>query len=151
MLSSFFPSSSFITRLRGRWQWFTQINANLTKQQRAQRAHIPQVNPITRTGTFLRILPLIQIHIIVSLRSGNGRGQPDLLVRGLLVDDIRPNRWEGKVQNTCLCHNQFQLKTTNEACEDMAHTLYSTSTSSLSSCICSICSTIASIYASASS
>lgn len=51
---------------------------------------------------------LLLVHLIalddpvVALRPGDGRAQPDLLVGGLLVEDVGANAWGDNVEDTGL-------------------------------------------------
>ena len=41
-------------------------------------------------------------NVVIPLRSGNGRAEPDLAVRGLLVQDVDAGWWEGEGEDAGL-------------------------------------------------
>jgi hypothetical protein len=64
------------------------INTDLRQQQLIQRTPIPQIQPFPTPRALLRILPLARQDEVVALGSGDGRGEPDLFVGWLLVQDV---------------------------------------------------------------
>ena len=68
------------------------VHPNLLLQQAIQQTPVPQVDPLSPTGAHLRLLfhPVVVARHdpVVPLRTGDWRRQPDLFVRGLLVQDV---------------------------------------------------------------
>jgi hypothetical protein len=67
---------------------FANINTDLGLNEIFQRAHITKIDPLAHTGTLLAALILVQNHVIVAFGTRDWGGEPDLLVWGLLIDDI---------------------------------------------------------------
>jgi hypothetical protein len=67
---------------------YTDVYAQLLPENLGQRATIPHVDPVALSTTLLGVHALFLHNPVESLRSGDGRTEPDLLVRGLLVEHI---------------------------------------------------------------
>jgi hypothetical protein len=63
------------------------VNAQLFPEDLRERAAIPHVHPISHTTTLLEVHALLCDHPVETLRTGYWGAEPDLLVRGLLVED----------------------------------------------------------------
>ena len=70
-------------------------NAQLFSQQCRQTTPIPQINPVALSRTFLFIHTLPVEDPVEPLWAGSRAAQPDLLVRGLFVDDVGAGVGEG--------------------------------------------------------
>lgn len=64
------------------------VNSQFLPEKFRQRATIPQIDPISNTAISLLVHRFAIDDPIEALRSGNRRGEPDLLVRRLLVQDV---------------------------------------------------------------
>lgn len=67
----------------------SQVDVELPNEELIDGAPITQVHPVADGGVLLLGLALAVDDVVVALGTGNGRGEPDLLVGGLFVDDIR--------------------------------------------------------------
>jgi hypothetical protein len=65
----------------------TDVNTQLFPENLSERAAVPQVYPVADATTLLEVHALLCNHPVESLRSGDWGTEPDLLVRGLLVQD----------------------------------------------------------------
>jgi len=70
-------------------------DTELLPQQLGQPSSVPQVNPFADTSTLLVVHTLMRNSPVEAFRTGDGRGQPDLLVWRLLVEDVGTVRWVG--------------------------------------------------------
>ena len=65
----------------------TDVNAQLFPEDLSERAAIPHVYPVADATTLLEVHALLCHDPVEALRSGNRGAEPDLLVRGLLVQN----------------------------------------------------------------
>jgi len=65
------------------------VNAQLFSDDVSEGASIPHVHPVSNPTPFLEVHALLCDDPIESLRPGYWGAEPDLLVRGLLVEDER--------------------------------------------------------------
>jgi hypothetical protein len=68
--------------------WQTEVDAKLVTKYTAQRRSVSSVNPLSDRRVRLLILSISDDSPVEALGTGLGRREPDLLVGGLLVDDI---------------------------------------------------------------
>lgn len=66
----------------------TNIHAQFFPKDLSQRAAVPQIYPVTMAGALLEVHALLCDDPVESFRSGDGRAEPDLLVRRLLVQHV---------------------------------------------------------------
>lgn len=67
---------------------FANSQAQLLSQQSGQAGLVSQIDPVARCSALLLLLRLAQNDPVESLGTADGRAQPDLLGRGLLVDNV---------------------------------------------------------------
>lgn len=77
-------------------------DAQFPPQQARQRRPVPQIHPFPLPAPLLLVLALTLDHIIVAFRARDGRAEPDLLVRRLLVEDVGSVGREDEVQHAGL-------------------------------------------------
>ena len=70
-------------------------DTKLLPQQLGQPSSVPQVDPFADTSTLLVVHTLVRNSPVEAFRARDGRGQPDLLVWRLLVEDVGAVWWVG--------------------------------------------------------
>ena len=63
------------------------VNAQLFPENLRERATVPHVHPISHPTALLEVHALLGDHPVEALGAGYRGAEPDLLVRGLLVED----------------------------------------------------------------
>lgn len=77
-------------------------NTQLLPHQVRQTAIVPQVNPVALPRALLLVHTLSAEHVVVSLGTRGRAGEPDLLVRGLFVDNVSADVWERNREDASL-------------------------------------------------
>jgi hypothetical protein len=96
------PIYPLVSSMLNRCIELVHIDANLRVQQFRQRASITEVDPVCLSRSFLRVLPLTQVHVVEAFGARCGRGEPYLLVGRLLVDHVCAVGWEGEGEDAGL-------------------------------------------------
>ncbi len=79
-----------------------QVNPDLSLEELGESASISEVNPLALTTTLLLVLRLAQHNPVETLWARDWGREPDLLVRWLLVNNVRADWWENEGQNASL-------------------------------------------------
>lgn len=79
-----------------------QVDVELPDEEVVHGGAVAQVDPVADGGVLLLGLALAVDDVVVALGARHGRGQPDLLVGGLLVDDVGADAGEGHVEDAGL-------------------------------------------------
>jgi len=71
-----------------------QVDARLREKYLTKGGFVSHAEPGVRASVLLLLLSFSDYYVVKPLGTGNRRRKPDLLVGGLLVDDVRANRRE---------------------------------------------------------
>ena len=77
-------------------------DSQLLSQQRNQTGTISKINPVSSGAALFAAHVVTPDDPVEALRAGDGRREPDLPVRGLLVEDIGAVGGKSNVQNSSL-------------------------------------------------
>lgn len=80
-----------------------EVDIELLEEQLAEGRPVADVDPVASRRVLLLALALARDDVVVALRARDGARQPNLLVGGLLVDNVGADLWEGGVEDSGLC------------------------------------------------
>lgn len=80
----------------------SEVDSELLAEQARHGAAVAQVHPVAGRRILLLVLTLAPEDVVEALGAGYWRGEPDLLVGGLLVDDVGAGVGEGEGQDSGL-------------------------------------------------